>query len=66
MLLACLLVGKEPSFSMAKTKLLKQERTIAHVTVTGHFHSAVIQSSGETLSETPLDEERGLTVIVGT
>lgn len=41
-----LLVGKEPSFSKAITKLLKQNRATAHVTVIGHLHSPVTQSWG--------------------
>lgn len=36
--------GKEPSFSTAKTELLKQNRAIAQVTVIGHFHSPVTQA----------------------
>lgn len=37
-------MGNRSSFSTAKTKLLKESRAIAHVTMIGHFHPPVTQS----------------------
>lgn len=66
MLLVHWLVGKEPSFSTAKTKLLKQNRATAHVTVIGYFHSPVTQGwGGKFRQSAQLQDEGWLTVIVG-